>query len=77
MNTVNYEYEKHFGTPNKAQEVAEYFHNVLEGNPDYKETRILLNVEGDRVLLAEFSDSETHIHVDEEGGEPVLELFVS
>lgn len=75
MNTV-YEYEKHFETSDKAKEVAEYFHEVLKGNPDYKNSRILLNVERDRVLLVEFDDSATHIHVVEEEGEPVIELFI-
>lgn len=75
MGTVTYKYEKFFESADKAMEVAEYFHEVLKGNPDYEETRILLNVEGDRVLLAEFDDSKTHIHVTEEGGDPVLELF--
>lgn len=41
-------------------------------------TRILLNVEKSRVLLAEFEDSDTHIHVDvSDPDNPVLELFVS
>lgn len=72
---VNYKYEKEFASEEQAKEVAEYFHEVLKGNPDYRETRILLNVEGSRVLLAEFSDSKTHLHVEEGDDGPILELF--
>lgn len=78
MIKVRCAYENAFESEEKAMEVAEYFHAVLQGNPDYVNTRILLNVEKSRVLLAEYEDSDTHIHVDvSDPDNPVLELFVS
>lgn len=79
METVNYKYVKTFETDEKAEAIARYFHEALKGNPDYVNTRILLNVSGPQVVLAEFSDSATHIHVDEENGpdSPILELFTA
>ena len=78
MIMVRYTYEHVFESAEKAKEVAKYFHAVLQGNPDYADIRILLNVEKSRVLLAEFEDSDTHIHVDDSDPDnPVLELFVS
>ena len=79
METVTYKYVKTFETDEKAEAVAGYFHEVLRGNPDYVNTRILLNVSGSQVVLAEFSDSTTHIHVDEgnDPDNPILELFIA
>ncbi len=79
METVNYKYVKTFETDEKAMAVAGYFHEVLKGNPDYVDTRILLNVSGPQVVLAEFSDSATHIHVNEsdDPDNPILELFIA
>lgn len=78
MIKVRYAYENTFETAEKAMEVAKYFHAVLQGNPDYADTRILLNVEKSWVSLAEFEDSDTHIHVDDSDPDnPVLELLVS
>lgn len=77
-NVANYRYERVFELREEAMEVARYFHEVLQGNPDYIDNRILLNVEDNRVLLVEFWDSKTHLHVDEGSGKfPVLELLIS
>ncbi|MBR3321797.1 MAG: hypothetical protein IKG04_07815 [Exiguobacterium sp.] len=77
MSEVNYKYHREFESEEVAKKVADYFHSVLKGNPDYRETRILLNVNGCEVLLAEFHDSNTHIHVDDSGSFPILELFIA
>jgi len=73
---VRYKWVKHYDSKEEAIENANWLHSALVGNPDYMETRILLNV-GDfgEVLLAEFNDSKTHINVIEEDGHPVLEMF--
>lgn len=81
---VRYQYENTYDTEEEAKAVAGYFHEVLRGNPDYVNNRVLLHWNQRYVLLCEFTDSNTHIHVsedesfaDDSGNEiPVLELFV-
>ncbi len=81
---VRYQYENTYDTVEEAKAVAGYFHEILRGNPDYVNNRVLLYWDQRNVFLCEFTDSSTHIHVsddetfvDASGNEiPVLELFV-
>ena len=74
---IVYKYERKFEEYQDAMRLANYFHNCLCGNEDYRDSNILLNWSGDTVILAEFEGSRTHIHVDEKFKEhPVLELFI-
>lgn len=77
MAKIRYKYDEVFDSNKEAMSVAQYFHDVLRGNPDYIDTRILLNVEDCRVLLVEFEDSKTHLNVVQENDMPILELFIS
>ena len=74
---IVYKYERTFEEYQDAMRLANYFHNCLCGNEDYRDSNILLNWSGNVVLLVEFEGSRTHVHVDEELEEhPVLELFI-
>lgn len=72
---LNYEWTEKFDTKEEAGNVAVYFHEVLRGNPDYVDSNIVLSWNGTVVCLTEFEGSTTHVHVNEEGGKYVLELF--
>ena len=77
MDNIVYKYEKTYEDYEDAKSLANYFHNCLCGNYDYRDSNILLNWSGNTVLLAEFEGSKTHVHVNEELEEhPVLELFI-
>ena len=83
MEQVRYQYENMYDTEEEAKAVAGYFHEVLRGNQDYVNNRVLLHWSRGHVLLCEFTDSNTHIHVsddetftDQSGNViPVLELL--
>lgn len=73
---IRYKWVKDYDDKDEAIENATWLHEALVGNPDYKDSRILLHVgEGGSVELYEFEDSMTHVNVVEENGHPVLELF--
>lgn len=77
MDNIVYKYEKTYEDYEDAKSLANYFHNSLCGNYDYRDSNILLNWSGNTVLLVEFEGSKTHVYVNEELEEhPVLELFV-
>ena len=71
----NYEYERTFETLEEAQDVASYFKDVLWDIPDFQEFNIMLTRSANTVNLLEFKESKTHVHVVEEDGHPVLEIF--
>lgn len=75
MSNVNYEWTKKFDSKEAAGETAQSFHEALCGNPDYRDSNIVLNWSGEEVTITEFVESATHIHVAEEGGDYILELF--
>ena len=76
MSNVRYEWNKVFDSSKEAGETAQYFHEVLCGNPDYRDSNVILQWDGERVSLSEFEESRTHVHVTEEGGRYILELFI-
>lgn len=75
MSNVNYEWAHVFDSEKKASETARTFHEALCGNPDYRDSNIVLDWDADVVTVTEFEGSRTHIHVAEEGGDYILELF--
>ena len=73
---VRYEWTKDYGDKEKALDAATWIHEALKEEDDYIESRILLHVgEFGSVELYEFKDSNTHVHVSEEDGHPVLDIF--
>ena len=74
---IRYKWVKDYKDQDRAIEAATWLHEPLIGNSDYQESRILLHVgEFGSVEFYEFEDSKTHVHVIEENGHPVLEMFV-
>lgn len=61
--SVVYEYYLEAGSVEEAGDIANGFHRTLCGNPDYRDSRIILNWSGSSVTLSEFRDSSTHVEV--------------
>lgn len=72
---LNYEWTKVFDSVEEAGRVATNFHEALCGNADYQHSNIILSWNGSVVCLTEFEGSNTHVHVAEEGGDYILEIF--
>lgn len=75
MSNVNYEWNKKFESKDEAGDTAQSFHEALCGNLDYRDSNIVLTWDGEEVTITEFKESNTHIHVAEEGGKYILEIF--
>ena len=70
---VVYEWRRMFHNNMEAFEVADKFHYILRGNPDYVENRIILNVTKDTVTLTVWNDALSNVYVNWEPSYDVYE----